>query len=85
MEPINSIILNQDNYESEEAYLRAFATLIMTLTNEGYVCKVYRDHYFIAIEFEHGDEALGCPRLRWLTPEEDEDIYYQRRNEKKDD
>lgn len=85
MNYVNGISLYRGDYKTERQYIQAIVTLFMVLMRSQYACKVYReDGPGIRVEFEYDDGALGANRLCWLTPEEEEELYYSRRNVKDD-
>lgn len=86
MEKVNEIVLSIDNYDNVNQLFAEVAKILKMLMDNNYVCKVRDDErYCIVIEYEHDENrnSWGSPQLMWLTPDEVEEVWYNRQTSQK--
>lgn len=79
----NEIVITKDSWKDKIA--EKLGNIIITLTKEGEVCKVYDDDdgiYIIQHNHNEDKDYWGCPVCTWLTEEENDSIIANREYEK---
>lgn len=80
MNKVNQITICKDQYKSKEDFENAIKDAVMVLLNNDYIMTIRYDEKglgIVAIEFNHDDEAFGCPYPYWLLPEEIESVEWK--------
>lgn len=79
MSKVNSITICRDNFGTVSEWEDAVKRMVMSLLENHQIMTVRYDESglgIIIIEFEHDDPSMGCRYPRWLTPEEEETVFY---------
>jgi len=83
LEDLNSITLTEDEFGSEDKLYNALGNLLKILFRAGYKTEVYDDERnIIVIKFSHGNPEYEDPVCTWLTPDEYDEVMWNRENKK---
>ena len=81
MNRVNQYVLDRDNFSSDEEFANHVGQILFNFAKDGYIATFrYEDMGIYIIEYNHADQSLGSPYPYWLTPEEEERIYYEENN-----
>ena len=81
MNRVNQYVLDRDNFSSDEEFATPVGQILFNFAKDGYIATFrYEDMGIYIIEYNHADKSLGSPYPYWLTPEEEERIYYEENN-----
>ena len=73
--------MDRDNFSSDEEFANHVGQILFNFAKDGYIATFrYEDMGIYIIEYNHADQSLGSPYPYWLTPEEEERIYYEKNN-----
>lgn len=83
---INSIVLTNDEFKTEDELKKALADLLLVLTKAGYICTFRQDEYGIyVIEFDYDEHMkFGNPQPHWIIEDEWLDVLYNRDHNSED-
>ena len=82
MKDVNEITICRDNYETREEFEDAVKTAVMLLLNEDYILTIHYDEKglgIICIRYNYADQSMGCDYPYWLSPEEIEQVDFNRK------
>lgn len=81
MNKVNQYVLNRALFDSDEEFANHVGQILFNFTKDGYIATFrYEDVGIYIIEYNYADQSLGAPYPYWLTPEEEERIYYEENN-----
>lgn len=81
MNRVNQYVLDRDNFSSDEEFANHVGQILFNFAKDGYIATFrYEDMGIYIIEYNHADQSLGSPYPYWLTPEEEERVYYEKNN-----
>ena len=81
MNKVNQYVLDRDNFSSDEEFANHVGQILFNFAKDGYIATFrYEDMGIYIIEYNHADQSLGAPYPYWLTPEEEERVYYEKNN-----
>ena len=81
MNRVNQYVLDRDNFSSDEEFANHVGQILFNFAKDGYIATFrYEDMGIYIIEYNHADQSLDSPYPYWLTPEEEERIYYEENN-----
>lgn len=71
MNKVNTLVISKDNHNTIEDYNNAIKDAIILLTENSYICTVFREERGITIiKYESARQEFGNPFPYWLTPDE---------------
>ena len=80
MHDVNEICFDLENYDKDRDDMwYDIMNVLKILCRNGYKIVIRQEDFGLTfIEFESGNEGLGCPQPMWLDPEEIEELFYNR-------
>ena len=69
------------NYENETMMMLEVGNVMAALVRNGYQCLFrYEDCGIYILEYAEGNREYGAYRFMYVSPEEEEDVYFRREN-----
>ena len=78
---VNSIVIKRKNYDNDSEFWAAVSMFLRLLTENDYIATFqYEDCGDYVIDFNYADRSIGAEYPYWLTPEEYEQIDFNKEN-----